>query len=59
MENFILMLGWAGVFAPMALGSIGSGYGCSVAGQAACGAMLDSAPSGLAALKTCAEHGGR
>ena len=41
MENFILMLGWAGVFAPMALGSIGSGFGCSVAGQAACGAMLD------------------
>ncbi len=41
MENFILMLGWAGIFAPMALGAIGSGLGCSISGQAACGAMLD------------------
>lgn len=41
MDNFMLMLGWFGIFAPMALGSIGSGVGCSISGQAACGAMLD------------------
>lgn len=41
MDNFILMLGWAGIFAPMALGAIGSGMGCSISGQAACGALLD------------------
>ena len=41
MDNFILMLGWAGIFAPMALGAIGSGIGCSISGQAACGALLD------------------
>ncbi|WP_211824277.1 ATP synthase subunit C [Kistimonas asteriae] len=41
MENYMLLLGWAGIFAPMALGAIGSGMGCSISGQAACGAMLD------------------
>ncbi|MGY0217572.1 ATP synthase subunit C [Endozoicomonadaceae bacterium StTr2] len=41
MEDFIIALGWLGVFAPVALGAVGSAIGCSVAGQAACGAMLD------------------
>ena len=41
MENLIMALGWIGVFSPVALGAIGSSIGCSVAGQAACGAMLD------------------
>ena len=41
MENLIIALGWVGVFAPVALGAVGSSIGCSVAGQAACGAMLD------------------
>lgn len=41
MESYILLLGWVGIFAPMALGAIGSGMGCSISGQAACGAMLD------------------
>ncbi|WP_330926934.1 ATP synthase subunit C [Candidatus Sororendozoicomonas aggregata] len=41
MEDLILALGWLGVFAPIGLGAIGSSIGCSVAGQAACGAMLD------------------
>jgi V/A-type H+-transporting ATPase subunit K len=40
-ESMILALGWVGVFAPMALGAVGSIIGCSRAGQAACGAMLD------------------
>lgn len=42
MESFILILGWLGIFAPTALGAIGSAIGCSKAGQAACGAMLDA-----------------
>lgn len=42
MEELILLLGWFGIFAPVALGSIGSTIGCASAGQAACGAMLDS-----------------
>jgi V/A-type H+-transporting ATPase subunit K len=36
-----MMLGWMGIYAPLALGAIGSVLGCSAAGQAACGAMLD------------------
>ena len=43
MQEFILLsLGWAGLFAPMALASIGSILGCSRAGQTACGAMLEA-----------------
>ena len=43
MEEFILLtLGWAGMFAPMALAAIGSILGCSRAGQTACGAMLEA-----------------
>ncbi len=42
MESVILLLGWIGIFAPTALGAIGSSIGCSRAGQAACGAMLDT-----------------
>lgn len=42
MSNFILILGWLGLYAPMALGAIGSIMGCAVAGQAAIGAMLDT-----------------
>ena len=38
---FILVLGWAGIFLPTALGAIGSIIGCAMAGQAACGALLD------------------
>lgn len=42
MEALILTLGWVGVYAPMALGAIGSMVGVARAGQAACGAMLES-----------------
>lgn len=42
MDDFILILGWMGLYAPMALGAIGSIMGCSVAGQAAIGAMIDT-----------------
>jgi len=41
MEPFIILLGWIGIFAPLALGAAGSMIGCSRAGQAACGAMLE------------------
>lgn len=42
MESIIIMLGWIGIYGPMALGAIGSIIGCAKAGQAACGALLDS-----------------
>lgn len=41
MENMITLLGWVGIFAPMALGAIGSIIGCTRAGMAAAGAMLE------------------
>jgi V/A-type H+/Na+-transporting ATPase subunit K len=41
MDGFMLAMGWAGVYAPTALGAMGSIVGCTRAGQAACGAMLD------------------
>lgn len=43
MDDLNLMtLGWLGVFAPLALASIGSMIGCSRGGQAAIGALLDT-----------------
>ena len=35
------LLGWTGIYAPVALGSIGSMIGCAIPGQTACGAMMD------------------
>ena len=42
MSDFVIALGWMGLFAPMALGAIGSIMGCAIAGQAAVGAMLET-----------------
>ena len=42
MNAFIITLGWAGAFAPLALGAIGSMVGCSRGGQAAAGALLET-----------------
>ena len=42
MNELVLALGWAGLYAPIALGAIGSVIGCAVAGQAAIGAMLET-----------------
>ncbi|KTC84454.1 ATP synthase subunit C [Legionella brunensis] len=42
MNELIIMFGWLGIFAPMALATIGSIWGCSIAGQAAIGVMLDT-----------------
>lgn len=41
MEPLILTLGWLGIYAPLALGAIGSMVGCARGGQAACGALLE------------------
>ena len=41
MDSVILILGWAGIISPLVLGAIGSVYGCLIAGQAACGALLE------------------
>jgi V/A-type H+-transporting ATPase subunit K len=40
-DAFLLAMGWVGIFAPLALGAVGSMIGCARAGQAACGAMLE------------------
>jgi V/A-type H+-transporting ATPase subunit K len=42
MNEMLIVLGWAGIYGAMALSSIGSVLGCSIAGQAAIGAMLDT-----------------
>lgn len=41
MDNLMLALGWAGIIAPLSLGAIGSIIGSAIAGQAACGALLE------------------
>jgi len=41
MDTLATTLGWFGIYAPVALGAIGSIFGCTRAGQAACGAMLE------------------
>jgi V/A-type H+-transporting ATPase subunit K len=41
-DQIILTLGWIGIFAPVAFGAIGSIVGCSIGGQAAAGAMLET-----------------
>jgi V/A-type H+-transporting ATPase subunit K len=38
----IQFAGMAGIYAPLALGALGSVLGCTRAGQAACGAMLET-----------------
>lgn len=42
MNELMIMFGWIGIFAPMALSTIGSICGCTIAGQAAIGVMLDT-----------------
>ena len=37
----LLALGWIGIYAPVALGAIGAAIGCTIAGQAAIGAMME------------------
>lgn len=42
MNELLNLLGWVGLYAPVSLGAIGSGIGCTIAGQAAIGAMLET-----------------
>ena len=42
MIEFVIALGWVGIFAPMALGAVASSVGCAIAGQASIGAMLET-----------------
>jgi V/A-type H+-transporting ATPase subunit K len=42
MNEVIVLLGWLGVYAPVALGALGSSIGVAIAGQAAIGAMLET-----------------
>lgn len=37
----LLVLGWIGIYAPVALGAMGAAIGCTIAGQAAIGAMME------------------
>lgn len=41
MNEFLSVLGWIGIYAPVSLGAIGSAVGCTIAGQAAIGAMIE------------------
>jgi V/A-type H+-transporting ATPase subunit K len=41
MNQYIAVLGWIGVYSPVALSAIGSAIGCTRAGKAACGAILE------------------
>ncbi|WAR43195.1 ATP synthase subunit C [Methylomonas rapida] len=41
MDSMILSLGWLGMYAPLALGAVGSMFGCARAGMAACGALVE------------------
>ncbi len=41
-EFFVSLMGWTGVYAPTALGAVGSIVGCARAGMTACRAMLDA-----------------
>jgi len=41
-ENIWITLGWIGLYGPMALGAVGSIIGCTISGQAAIGAFLDT-----------------
>ena len=38
---FMSLLGWIGIYSPVALAAVGSAIGCTRAGKAACGAMLE------------------
>ncbi len=41
-ENLsLLVMGWIGLYTPVALGAIGAAIGCTIAGQAAIGAMME------------------
>ena len=40
-NEYLSVLGWLGIYMPVALGAIGASIGCTIAGQAAIGAMME------------------
>jgi len=42
MNEWLIVLAWAGIYITLAGGAIGSTIGCTIAGQAAIGAMMES-----------------
>jgi V/A-type H+-transporting ATPase subunit K len=42
LNELVLAFGWVGIFAPMAMGAVGSAIGCGICGQASIGAMLET-----------------
>ena len=42
MSEFLIILGWLGIYAPMAIGAVASAIGCAIAGQASIGAMTET-----------------
>ena len=42
MKDLVVALGWLGIYAPMAIGAVGSAIGCAIAGMAGIGAMLET-----------------
>ena len=40
-NELLVLIGWIGLYAPVALGAIGSAIGCTIAGQAAIGALME------------------
>jgi V/A-type H+-transporting ATPase subunit K len=41
MEQYVALTGWIGIYSPVALAALGSAIGCTRAGKAACGAVLE------------------
>jgi len=41
MEQYVALTGFVGIYAPVALAALGSAIGCTRAGKAACGAVLE------------------
>ena len=42
METYLVsLMGWIGIYSPVALAAVGSAIGCTRAGKAACGALLE------------------
>jgi len=42
MDSYLIsLMGWIGIYSPVALSAVGSAIGCTKAGKAACGAILE------------------
>ena len=41
MEQYLALIGFVGIYAPVALAALGSAIGCTRAGKAACGAVVE------------------